>query len=207
MRQRILANLLHYANAGQPARQLYELKHDLLRKHARFEGHDLQEIRKPCFGEPIGYYEWAGCRGRACRRCRGTGVFDIRWVRLERWTWCGYTFHVPAGDTRVPPELGSVRIFGRIEHPDYGLKSAEAELWLFALCGRWGSLWRAMRASSYGQPRAWPLLNLQWIVFHLAMKLSWRRCWCGKLFPTWGSGWQICRACRAPQAARDEVPF
>ena len=206
MRQRLLATLLHYANAGHPGQRLYDLKYYLLRTYARFDGHDLQEIRKECYGQATGYYEWEGCKGPKCSKCGGTGVFDIRWIRLERWQWCGHVFHVPSGDTRIPPDIGTVKIFGRIEHPNYGLKPSEAELWLYVLCCRWGDLWHALRGSSYCKPRWWPMLNLQWIVFRLAMKLSWKRCWCGKMFPTWGSGWQICRKCRAPKTA-EEIPF
>lgn len=207
MRQRLLAKLLHYANAGHPAfrSEFYALKERLLRKYGTFRGHDLQEIKKECYGESVGYYEWAGCKGTKCRRCGGTGVFDIRWVRLERWEWRGYVFHRPVDDTRIPPAVGSVKIFGRIEHADYGLKSAEAVLWLYVLCGEFRLWARSLRASRYCRPRFWPMLRLQAVVMPLAMWMSWRRCWCGRRYPTWGSGWQICKKCRNNEPC--ELPF
>ena len=207
IRQRLVATLLHYANAGQPAyrAEFYALKERLLRKYGRFCGHDLQEIKKECYGEHTGLYEWDGCKGAKCRRCRGTGIFDIRWVRLERWEWCGYSFHRPVDDTRVPPAIGTVKIFGRIEHPDYGLKSSEAVLWLYLLCAEFRLFARSLRASRYASPRWWPLLRLQALVFELAMRFGWRRCWCGRWFPTWGSGWQICKKCRHQEPC--EIPF
>jgi hypothetical protein len=47
------------------------------------------------------------------------------------------------------------------------------------------------------------------------MWLAWRKCWCGRYFPTFGSGWQICRKCRKPvelkegewEEIHDGLPF
>ena len=46
--QRILAKLLHYANADPPIDRdrFYAVKDRLLSRYGRFEGHELQEIKK-----------------------------------------------------------------------------------------------------------------------------------------------------------------
>lgn len=209
--QRILATLLHYANAEGSTRhsQFYALKDRLLRKYGEFRGHELQEIKKDCWGDQ--YDDWGdryGC-GPKCRACGGSGVFDIRWVRLEIWHWQGFVFHRPDGDTRIPPAPSQVRIKGIIQHPKYGLKSSEARLWLYLLCGEWGLLWRSLRGSSFCRPRFWPMLNLQRIIMPTAMFFHRRTCWCGGRYWTFGSGWQICGKCRKEREARvdDGIPF
>src|SRR5690606_6681754 len=137
--------LLHYANASPPwnRTEFYALKERLLRQHGRFLGHDIQEITKECWGHrewdnEWGEYGYLDCTKDDKCRCRGTGIFDRRWIRLERWEWCGYVFHRPVDDTRIAPVdmnnvLRAPDIVGRIEHPDYGDKSNEAVLWLYLL--------------------------------------------------------------------------
>jgi hypothetical protein len=206
--QRLLALLLHYANADPPMyrESFYALKERLLRRYGTFRGHDLQEIRKECYGDGWWRYEGGEPCGPKCRRCGGTGVYDMRWVRLERWEWCGYSFHRPDGDTHKPPDPANVRIFGRIEHPNYGRASNEAALWLYMLCGEWSLLWRSLKSSRCCGWYWWPMLNVQRVVMELSMRLRWQKCWCGKWFPTWGSGWQCCWKCRQPSAV-EEIPF
>lgn len=210
MYQRILATLLHYANSSPPwnIRHFYALKHRLLKRYATFLGHDMQEIRKECWGP---WNDWdgpSGCPGASCRKCRGTGIYDIRWHRLERWWWLGYTFHVPSGSTIIRPKTTGPMIQGRIEHKDYGRLSGEAVLWLYLLCGEWWLLWKAMKSSCACGWYFWPMLNLQRVVMRLSMWLRWHRCYCGKWFPTWGSGWRICKSCRNPSPAQlEEIPF
>lgn len=211
---KLIARLLHYANAEPPLNrtEFYALKERLLRKHGRFCGHELQEIKKECWGDRwwVGQYDHDDGHnppipcGPKCTRCGGTGIYDIRWVRLERWEWCGYVFHRPTGDTRIPPEIGSVRIFGRIEHPNYGRLGREAGLWLFVLCGEWRLLWHTLRGSCMAYPGWCPMLRLQKFVMNACMYLRWQRCFCGKRFPTWGSGRQMCRKCYSRPV---EVPF
>lgn len=209
MRQRILARLLHLANSGHPWRrtEFYAIKERLLRRYATFRGHHMQEIRKECWGPRLGWDEYGdpvrGKCGPTCRQCGGTGLFDIRWVRLERWRWGKFEFHIPAGDTRVRP-AGHVDIVGRIEHRDYGRLSNEAVLWLYLLAGEWQEFRRVMVCGSCCGRYWWPLTNLQRIAMRLNMKLSWRRCWCGRMFPTWGRGWCVCKRCRT---IPKEAPF
>lgn len=204
---RMLAWLCHLANAGRPSRTFYELKDQLLRQFATFCGHDIQEITKPCWGDQRDAYgDWHGC-GPLCRRCGGTGIFDQRWVRLQRWLWQQYVFHIPDGDTRKRPD--SVQIVGRVEHPDYGLASREAELWLYLLTLQLGRFWHVASTSCYAYPKYFPLCRLQRLLMWMRMTFSTRRCWCGRRFVTWGSGWQICRPCRRRTESHhtDELPF
>ena len=212
----LIAYLLHVANTDPPTTTrtgFYDLKHRLLKRRAHFAGHDIQEIRKECWG-PWNRrgYDRVGCLGERCPHCGGTGVFDLRWVRLERWEWAGYTFHVPVDNSRVVPSPypNPRMIHGRIEHRDYGRGATEAALWLYVLCGEWRLLWRTLRGSSHCYPGWWPLCNLQRIVMHAVMWLRWKKCWCGRWFPTWGSGWQACHRCRKPKPVTNEtedIPF
>ncbi|MDE2010253.1 MAG: hypothetical protein KGJ09_09290 [Candidatus Omnitrophica bacterium] len=213
MIRKLLARLLHLANSDPPfnRREFYNLKDRLLRKYGTFHGHDLQIITKECWGERHYFdddsYDFVQepC-GPQCRRCGGTGIFDQRWVRLERWQWGKYLFHIPAGDTRKKPDSPPESwIKGVIKHQDYGRLSNEACLWLYLLCGEWDLFWRTMKGSCCCGWYLWPLLNLQRLTMNLCMRLRWKMCGCcGRRFPTWGIGWQWCRKCRnKPQ----EIPF
>lgn len=211
--QSIVATLLHYANSCPPhwRSEFYALKSELMRRHGTFCGHDLQEIRKECWGpwerDDYGEYSPTKCLGENCPKCDGSGLFDVRWVRLERWEWCGFSFHCPSGDTRVPPEPGThIAIHGLIAHPNYGRASQEAALWLLLLCGEWTMLWRALRSSRACGWQPWPFLTFQQIVMEASMKFSRKRCWCGRWYWTWGSGWQICQRCRKARET-SSVPF
>ena len=204
----VLAKLCHYANADPCHRPLfYELKTRLLQQYAQFCGHDIQEIVNECHGGLDSMGDPRGCKGKQCRRCGGTGIYQRKWIRLQRWQWGKYTFHVPDGMTAIKPE--SVQIHGRIQHSNYGKASREAELWLYLLTMQLRSFWKVLRSSSYLSPGLWPMCRLQKIAMWASMKLSWRRCWCGKMFPTWGSGWCICKKCRQPKTVQeqDDCPF
>lgn len=58
--------LLHLANANPPfstRQEFYTLKHRLLKRYGHFEGHQIQEIRKDCWGpgrinDAYGEYEY-----------------------------------------------------------------------------------------------------------------------------------------------------
>jgi hypothetical protein len=201
---RLLATLLHYANAAPPfalRREFYALKERLLRSHGDFVGTRVQRIDKPCWGDRDIDGERRGCIGPGCSRCDGTGLFDRFYVTLEEFRFGRFTFHIPRDRTAIRPE-GGAQIIGRIQHSRYGLRSREAALWLYLLCGEWRLFIRALRASCVLSPGWfswqgwWPLLNLNRIVFALSMRLRVARCWCGRRFMTWGSGWCICRRCR-----------
>ena len=209
----ILVRLLHYANASPPWQrtEFYALKTRLLHTYAKFVGHDIQEIKKECWGD-----KWDdeggqryGC-GPNCRRCQGTGIFSIRWIRLQKFRWGKYTFHCPDGVSYIKPHL--VQINGLIEHANYGRASDEAALWLWLACGQWKDFCKAMR-SSCCCGRYWhPLLNLQRICMKLCMYLRRQKCfYCKKWFTTWATGWQVCKRCRNAQdiqpAETDDIPF
>lgn len=206
--------LLHLANTNPPVgtrQQFYALKHQLLKRYGHFEGHQIQQIEKPCFG-PRKHstdgdeWEFQGCPGETCPRCRGSGVFDIRWVRLERWTWGRYVFHVPSGDTRIIPSPYPPRdmIRGRIEHQHNHQVSREALLWLYLLTSQFATFWRECGGYSC-TCRLYPMLNLQRVVAKARARFSRRNCFCGRRFWTWGTGWCICPRCRREPV--DEMPF
>lgn len=201
--QSVLAWLCHFANANPMGRKFYELKERLLRQYAEFRGHDIQEITKRCWGyeHPDG---WLGC-GQHCRKCGGTGIFDRRWIRLQRWQWGRYTFHIPDGTTWKNPD--SIQIVGRIRHVNYGKLSREAELWLYVVTFQFRTLWYSLTAQSYCSPGWWPMCRLQKCAMWASMKLSWRKCWCGRRYPTWGTGWLVCGKCRNRKPTLDDIPF
>lgn len=201
--------LLHYANSSPSCRtRFYALKDRLLNQFAEFRGHDIQEIVKECYGDKRDEYgDWHGC-GPKCRRCGGTRIFSRRWVRLQRWQWGKYVFHIPDGDTYVKPE--SVRIQGRIEHVDYGKSSREAELWLYLFALRFGDWWHVLSTSCYCSPGLWPMCRLQKLAMWARMTFKRQKCLCGRKFTTWGSGWMVCKKCRSPKAVEQrsvDVPF
>lgn len=218
MRQRILATLLHYANAAPPPFRtaFYELKERLLRQHGTFIGHHIQEITKECWGPRVwnrqyGGYSYLDCQRHRDCRCSGTGIFDQRWIRLERWEWCGFEFHRPSGESRIAPVdannvLKAPDIVGRIKHPNYGDKSRESCLWLYLLTGEWRLLWRTLKGGRRCGVYFWPMMNVQRVVMEACMRLRWQTCRCGRRYPTWGSGWQVCGRCRKPQPTT-EIPF
>jgi hypothetical protein len=213
---KLLAWLLHIANTdvGMTNRsEFYALKERLLRKYGRFAGHQIQEIKKPCWG-PWGdeYGERKGCQGEKCPRCRGTGVFDFRWVRLERWEWAGYVFHRPVDDSRVIPSPypPADMILGRIEHKDYGRAANEARLWLYLICGEWRLFGKEMKSHAYARPGWWPLTNLQRPVMHMAMVFHRATCSCGRRYWTYGGASYKCycpRCMKRLSSSIDTTPF
>lgn len=204
---RLIAMLLHYANSSRPTQrtEFYALKRRLLERYGAYVGDDIQHIVKECWGR-YPYDEGHIPCGPTCRKCGGTGIFAESWHVLRRYEWCGYVFHVPNHRLYSAPE-SPVTITGRIEHRDVGRAGDEAALWLYLLCGEWSLFWRSLRASRVCGWTWWPLLNVQKVAMELSMRLHRQKCWCGKWFWTWGSGWQICKACRKPRVSSDDVPF
>lgn len=205
----IVRRLLHLANADPPCvgrHDFFALKESILRRWATFDGHDMQEIVKQCWGDKRDEWgDWHGC-GPQCRKCGGTGVFSIRWNRLQRWKWGKYLFLIPDGSTFSEP--ASVQIQGRVTHQDYGKKSREAVLWLFLACCRWQSFWRVFKGARYCRFSLYPLCNLQIIYSHLRTWfewLSWAKCWqCNRFFPTWGKR-HLCPQCL--DQCGEDIPF
>lgn len=186
--------------------EFYGLKERLLNKYGRFCGYQIQEIRKPCWGHKRNEYgELDGCIGDKCPKCDGTGIFDIRWIRLEKWEWCGYVFHRPSGDTHLRVER--VDIVGRIQHPNYGRASREAVLWLYLLCGEWRLLWQALKGSCSCYRAAWPMLHVQHRCHRRNIVAFMTNHWCGKMYPTWGTGRQVCRKCWNKTSEPADIPF
>lgn len=199
---RVLAWLCHVANSDVDRRELfYPLKNQLLVQYGTFEGMDLQEIVKPCWGD------WGTDCGPNCRRCGGSGVYSRFWVYLQRWKWGMYTFHIPVERVYLRPNR-EVTITGYVEHRDYGRGSREAELWLYLVTLQFMAFRRAMKGGWYCTPGWWPLCRLQNVCGRISAFISSRKCWCGRRFITWGSGWQICRSCRNRKSDdRSTLPF
>lgn len=194
--QSVLAWLCHYANANPSGcrNTFYALKDRLLNQYAEFLGYEMQEITKPCWGDKRDDYgDWHGC-GPTCRRCGGTGIFDRKWIRLQRWEWGKYVFHIPDGSTRIQPD--SVQIHGRIKHANHVLASREAELWLYVVTLQFGMWWHVLSTSHYVYPKLWPMCRLQKYAMAARMTFTRRRCFCGKRFFKWGTGWLVCKQCR-----------
>lgn len=213
---KLLAALLHCANTSPPwlRDEFYDLKKRLLLKYAEPDGEDIQliEHRYRCWG-PYNHRtaKWDGCGVGGCRRCGGTGIFrrSWQWHLLKRFTWHGYSFHVP--EEMYSMSLANrITIRGKIKHAAYGLRAREAALWLYLLCGEWRLLWRALTTGHVCYPRFWPMLRLQKIC---SVSLTWlarhqwfRYCHCGRLFVRWRrADWQCAECRRVP--VNDDVPF
>lgn len=194
-----LSALLHYANTAPPLvgrAAFYELKTKLLARHGTRDGHDWQQVVRPCWGPMRVWGDEGACPGEKCSRCGGTGIYNERWYCLDRWTWGRYTFHCPRDLSPVNHRPDQPNIVGIIEHPHYGRAANEALLWLYLLCGEWCLLWQQLRSTSCRGRYWWPLLNLQRVTMSLCLLLSQRRCFCGRWYSTWGTGWRICQQCR-----------
>lgn len=204
MRPRLVGWLLALANAdpGCHRRDFYALKDRLLKKYGRVVGEDVQRIVDHCWGDTQ-----QGCEGKSCRRCGGTGFWRDRWFLLERWELGGRTFHRPAGPAK-PRAVDYIA--GYIRHNPRNLRACrEALLWL-ALLFDCRLFWLALTSS---RTHGWhwrPMLALQSVVFRVHIYTRRHQCYCGKMFWTRGSGWQICQACRRALHSRegfDELPF
>lgn len=216
-----LGRLLGLANAraggSATSREFYDLKDRVLRRWGAPAGEDVQRIVKACWGYP----DEDGCRGRSCGRCGGTGVWDKKLVRLERWELGGRIFHRPAATVHGAEWEARVTIEGLIRHDDVSPRaSAEAALWL-ALLFDPPLFWRRLsRSRAVGARwRRYPMLALQAVVFEartrlLAVLPTRRECWdCGRRFVA-VSGRRRCRACARdlaltyPEAVfDDDLPF
>lgn len=201
--QRLIAWMLHIANSSPTHRtSFYALKSKLLTRYGKLTGFDYQQIDKPCWG---GSY-YGQCRGEKCWKCNGTGVYETKWFELQKWEWCGYKFHLSPKRLSRKPE--TITITNRVKHCDYGKWQTEAELWLFFLFDikQWI---RAISTSKYHRPGLLPMCRLQWAAMPMRMFFTWRTCWCGKRFPTWGSGRMMCKKCRWPTKQKQDIdiPF
>jgi hypothetical protein len=198
-------------------RAFYDLKDRLLRRFGTRDGEDVQRIVKACWG-----YEADGrCLGASCRRCGGSGVWEKRLIRLERWALGGRVFHRPADTVYGAAWEARVTIDGYVRHAEVPLRdSAEAALWLALLFDR--RLFCAMLRSSRFLTWTWrhPLLAVQSVAFELrtgvlALLPARRGCWdCSRTFFARGAAVR-CRRCArafaatygAPFAADDDLPF
>lgn len=210
---RFLAWLLGLANAraatSSHRRDLYDLKDRLLRRFAVRDGEDVQRIVDACHG-----WGFEGCEGKYCEKCRGTGIYQTRWVLLERWRLAGRVFHRPIGAC-LPRAVDYID--GRIHHDVPARVAAEAALWLALLFDRtlfWNLLARGGRFCGW----QWrPMLALQVVVYEARSRthairaaLSRRECiHCGARFWRGRTARYVCRSCFAaiPEDAEYDLPF
>jgi hypothetical protein len=207
--------LLHLANASPPhalREEFYALKDRLRARYGVADGHDVQHLRKECWG----WIGESGCRGKHCTKCGGSGVFEERWILLVRFRIGGYRFHRPLGLTARRPAT----IKGRIEHEGADHRAArEASLWLALFFDR-RFLLRLFTAGGYLLGWSWhPFSAVQRIAYgtywgawmRLRRRFRRDRCWtCERLYFS-GLGKQSynrCRPCARLLARHDEeIPF
>jgi hypothetical protein len=221
--KRFLGRLLHLANSDVPLfgnEQFYAIKERMLREWGTRDGEDWQHIRKECWTcHGTGIFSDFGYPLR-CNRCT-RGVYDEKWIRLERWRLGGYVFHRPAETYHCsePPwaKIGTDRPFieGRIEHKVPGRRGHEAALWLALIFDP--PYWlRLMTGNRCGEWTGLPMCELQKVMMEVCMlcaSLVPRDCIsCGDPFvrPFTGSIHYQCRRCAErprPVWTEDEVQF
>lgn len=160
--RRLIAWLLWQAN-GHPGAATYKsafyaIKDRILTRYGKQIGYDVQEIEKLCWlcdgkgGEYRygGYYderdaEYPPRTWEDCSFCRGIGVFDRFWVKLEKHQLGPYRFHRPTDRTRevniaqkwIAGMSSKNLIRGYVTHKDRPEELAiEAHLWLMLLYDR-----------------------------------------------------------------------
>lgn len=111
-----------FCNAWDARERFYALKREILLNHGHAAGYDIQRIQKTCWrcdgtgvvqlgsGYPFGH----GGEQDYCQKCLGTGIFQDRWILLNRYSVAGLIFHCPAGD--FVPNGTAPTIKGLIEH-------------------------------------------------------------------------------------------
>lgn len=187
---RFLSRLLWLANAQMSScidrTAGYAIKERILRRWGALVGEDIQHIKRMCYGcDGSGEY-WTGAD---CYRCAGSGIYDEKWIRLERWELAGRVFHRPAGYMSRPMN-GMVTVEGRIIHERPNLRACEEALfWLALMFDR--SLFRRMMMSGRAYGSLWmPLRGLQALVFEtraIVRRIAFRRsCMtCGRHWIRW----------------------
>jgi hypothetical protein len=213
---KILSTVLHYANANPPflaEREFYAIKDRLLEQYGQPDGHDVQRIEYACWN----------CDGSTwCNKCGGTGIYNEKWIMLERFNFGRFQFHRPVPEFKFWPKLkGLPTIEGKVQHANYGRLSDECALWLFLLFDR-VTFWPLMRWRCKIHPGFYPLLNIQKACFyltHLEMSqwfkwvqsyqrkvklLKQHQCECGRHYRPILTGEYFCNHCIA---IGNNIPF
>lgn len=108
-----LAIVLKHANASPPPHartEFYSLKQAILERYGKLVGHDMQEIVDRCWG-----YRHDPC-GPQCDKCGGTGIYNKKIIRLERWELASQIFHRPVERISAAFAPSTPTINGRITH-------------------------------------------------------------------------------------------
>lgn len=178
-RSEILGALLQSANSHPPVLakgDFYRLKDRILRRYGELVRHDLQHIKKPCWGcNGTGTFtgcdngwSWVECPPTPCLRCGATGVYSEFWTVLEVWRLGGRHFHRPLFRTHNEQDPRLVhfasgllfddgrRIEGYIEHKPHR-HAAEAAYILALLFDRplFWRLWGSCGHRRKHTPLAW----------------------------------------------------
>ncbi len=101
MRKRFLSILLHHANRTVSSDDFYAIKGDILAKHGKVVGYDVQFIEgKKCFacggsGIYTGYWDSGEQWHDTCNRCWGGWFKSPTWNVLAKVRLGRYTFHQP----------------------------------------------------------------------------------------------------------------
>lgn len=160
---------LQLANAASYARRkywFYPFKSAFLAAHGLPDGFDVQILTLRCWcGDGIwrGYYDTVPRRyWETCYRCNGTGIYDIKRVKLHRWLLGDRLFHEPNGLV-TEAEVPAARevITGRIQHSF--VSSTDGERAFAAL------LWR------HDRPQFWMLMRAWRQELIARLKQAWRR--------------------------------
>lgn len=118
---RILGKVLHIANSEVRDNQIrplfYGVKDRVLQRFGTGElRDDIQHIELKCRGcYGCGIWRKGSWNEDTCFRCGGTGVYQHRYIRLERWTLGGFKFHIPRERLEQKPEQAPT-IEGKIDH-------------------------------------------------------------------------------------------
>jgi hypothetical protein len=169
---KILAWLLMSANSSPPFApdrdRFYSYKNTILEKNAFLVGHDIQHIRKMCWKcAGTGIYQL----GDSCWSC-SKGIYSEFYVRLEKYSFCGYIFHKPVHRQYFPYE-NPVTIDGYIRKECHWAYH-EAWLWLLLIYSdSWKDFWGVFKSSCTFSCYPLPLTKLQRIIW-----------WFRKDFPT-----------------------
>jgi hypothetical protein len=91
-----IARVLRAANSRPFNRDMfYPIKTAILHAYATEEPFDVQRIAKDCWGCSGTGMEHGYDDLNECRRCEGSGVYDVVYVKLKRWNLAGSIFHEP----------------------------------------------------------------------------------------------------------------
>lgn len=130
-----LSLVLKKANQGPPfgfdeREAFYKLKQAILEAYGTRDGEDVQRIIKKCWRCKEGIYvsrgyfydDWDVGDGEVCVKCNGSSIYDLSYIRLERWRLGKCVFHRPLQRSASPPGKVTIdgvipKVYGRMTMP------------------------------------------------------------------------------------------